>query len=241
MRAAGIPTRVVTGYQGGTFNRYANYWIVRQSEAHAWDEIWIAGRGWVRIDPTAVVAPERVERGSGDSFAAADSFTSRWAQQTPWLADLRLRIDAFEQVWRQRFLKFDKSSQEQLLALVNIPHPSLRELVLVLAAGLILGLLWLTWQVHRELRPRPQDPLARAYEHLCRKLAAAGVPRSGHEGAEAYAERVAAARPDLAAAVTRLCMRYSDLRYGLSQSEGGPKAFASDVRAFRPRDSRGFS
>ena len=63
LRAAGIPTRVVTGYQGGTFNRYADYWIVRQSDAHAWDEIWVDGHGWLRIDPTSAIAPERVEYG----------------------------------------------------------------------------------------------------------------------------------------------------------------------------------
>ncbi len=63
MRAAGIPARVVTGYQGGTFNRFADYWILRQSDAHAWDEVWIDGRGWLRVDPTAAIAPNRVEHG----------------------------------------------------------------------------------------------------------------------------------------------------------------------------------
>ena len=70
MRAAGVPARVVIGYQGGTFNRYGGYWIIRQSDAHAWDEIWLEGRGWVRVDPTAAIAPERIERGSADVLDA---------------------------------------------------------------------------------------------------------------------------------------------------------------------------
>jgi transglutaminase-like putative cysteine protease len=212
MRAAGIPARVVTGYQGGTFNRYADYWIVRQSQAHAWNEIWIETRGWVRIDPTSVVAPERVERGVNPALGSSSSFASRWQERTPWLADLRLRLDALEQEWRQRLLRFDKKSQENLLTFLGIPEPDGQKLVMVLAVGLALGLCWLTWQAHRELRPAPKDPLLRAYAQLCRKLAAAGIPRIPHEGAEAYAARVAAARPDLAAAVTRLCSCYSELR-----------------------------
>ena len=82
MRAAGIPARVVTGYQGGTFNRYADYWILRQSDAHAWNEIWIEGRGWVRIDPTSAIAPERVERGLNEALAADEPLAGRWQRHS---------------------------------------------------------------------------------------------------------------------------------------------------------------
>jgi len=102
MRAAGIPTRIVTGYQGGTYNPYAGYWIVRQSNAHAWDEIWIAGRGWLRVDPTAAVAPDRVEPGL-DGTPAVERGALGLRAQLPWITDLRLRLDALGQVWRQRF------------------------------------------------------------------------------------------------------------------------------------------
>jgi len=241
MRAAGIPTRVVTGYQGGTFNRFADYWIVRQSDAHAWDEIWIDGRGWLRIDPTAAIAPERVERSSNETLEAEEPLATRWHRRTPWLTDLRLRLDALHQMWRERILRFDQRSQDQLLLLLRIPEPDGQKLVMVLAIGLALGLSWLTWQVRRDLQPPAKDPLIRAYERLCRKLAAVGLPRRPHEGAEAYAERVAQARPDLAAAVTALCRRYTLLRYGPSQADGGRLAFISGVREFRPRDFRASS
>jgi len=233
MRAAGIPARVVTGYQGGTFNRFADYWIVRQSDAHAWDEVWIAGRGWLRIDPTAAIAPGRVEHGSDDASGADEPLGSRW-RHTPWFADARLRLDALRQLWRERILFFDQDSQQQMLEYLRIPEPDGRKLVMVLAAALTMALFWLTWAVRRELEPAPKEPLLRHYSRLCAKLAAAGVPRMPHEGAEAYAVRVARCRPDLAASVTALCRRYTALRYAAAPARITIGQFAAAVRAFRP-------
>lgn len=236
-RAAGIPTRVVTGYQGGTFNGYADYWIVRQSDAHAWDEIWVDGRGWLRVDPTSAIAPERVEYGLSGAGYASERMAGRWHRRTPWFADLRLRLDALHQLWRQRILRFDPRSQEKLLLLLRIPEPDGQKLVMVLAVGLGAALAWLTWQVRRELKPPTKDSLRRAYDRLCAKLAAAGLPRNPHEGAEAYAARIAQLRPDLAAAVTGLCRRYSQLRYGANPANASASVpeFISAVREFRPR------
>jgi len=237
MRAAGIPARVVTGYQGGTFNRFANYWILRQSDAHAWDEVWIQGQGWLRIDPTSVIAPERVERGLNDLVAAGAPLTSRWQQRTPWLTDTRLRLDALRLLWRERILRFDESSQERLLGFLHIPEPDGQKLTLVLTLCLVAGMSWLTWQVRRELKPRPSDPVNRAYEQLCRRLAAVGLRRMPYEGAETFAARVAAERPDLAI-VRSLCRRYSELRYAAGPPAAAAAAaaatFVAGVRAFRP-------
>jgi protein-glutamine gamma-glutamyltransferase len=235
MRAAGIPARVVTGYQGGTFNRFADYWILRQSDAHAWDEIWVEGRGWLRVDPTSAVAPERVERGLGEVLAAGESLGSRWQRRTPWITDMRLRLDALHQLWRERILRYDQRSQNKLLLLLRIPEPDGQKLVLVMAVGLGVALCWLTWQVRRELQPPTKDPLVRAYDSLCRKLAAIGLPRKAHEGAEAYAARIAELRPDLAAALTALCRGYSQLRYGAARTSDAQLSFISGVRAFHPR------
>ncbi len=234
MRAVDIPARVVTGYQGGTYNRFADYWILRQSDAHAWDEVWIEGQGWLRVDPTASIAPERVERGLNDMVAANGPVTSRWQQRTPWLSDTRLRLDALRLLWRERILQFNQGSQERLLNALHVPEPDGQKLALVLAACLMAGMSWLTWQVRRELKPRPTDPVARAFALLCRRLAAAGLQRMPHEGAEAFAARVAAARPDLASAVRALCRRYSELRYAAAVSPAGTANFIASVRAFRP-------
>jgi hypothetical protein len=235
MRAGGIPARVVTGYQGGTYNRFADYWILRQSDAHAWDEVWIEGQGWLRIDPTSMIAPERVDRGLTDLVAPGHALTSRWQQRTTFLTDTRLRFDALGLLWRQRILGFDQSSQEKLLSLLHVPDPDGQKIALTLAVCLIAGMAWLTWAVRRELHVRPRDPLIRAYDRLCRRLAVLGLPRQPHEGAEVFAARIAVRRPDLAQPVTALCRRYSDLRYGAAPADAAIAAFVAAARRFRPR------
>jgi protein-glutamine gamma-glutamyltransferase len=234
MRAAGIPARVVTGYQGGTFNRFADYWILRQSDAHAWTEIWIEGRGWLRIDPTSAIAPSRVERGLADAASADGPLISRWQRRTPWLADTRLRLDALRQLWRERILLFDQDSQQKVLEWLNIPEPDGQKLVMLLTAAMTLVFGWLTWAVRREINPARKEPLIRAYSRLCAKLAAVGMPRLAHEGAEDYAARVAQGRPDLGPAVIGLCRHYSLLRYAAAPARLSVGQFDAAVRAFRP-------
>jgi transglutaminase-like putative cysteine protease len=234
MRAAGIPARVVTGYQGGVFNRFGDYRILHQSDAHAWDEIWIDGTGWVRFDPTSAIAPTRVDPSITETRAAQESASGRW-RRFAWIEDFRLRLDALGQLWRERVLQFNQLSQLKLLASLGIPEPDGQKIVMLLGAGLALAFAWLTWQIRREQRPRPKDPLVRAYGSLCRKLAGVGLARKPHEGAETFAARVAIERPDLARAVIALCQRYSNLRYGPRCSRDAVFSFASGVRAFRPR------
>lgn len=234
-RAAGIPARVVTGYQGGTLNPYGDYWIVRQSDAHAWDEVWIEGRGWLRIDPTSAIAPQRVEGALTDAASAGEALASRWQRSSPWFAGARLRLDFLREVWRERILDFDQDSQRKLLEMLQIPEPDGQKLVMVLAGAMIVVLCWLTWQVRRELDPQPKDSTARAFRRLCIKLAAAGLPRLPHEGAEAYAARVARQRPDLGAAVISLCRQYSSLRYAAPSTAITLGQFEAGVRGFRPR------
>ncbi len=243
MRAAGIPTRIVTGYQGGAYNPYAGYWIIRQSNAHAWDEIWVAGEGWLRVDPTSAIAPARVEAGLEDSLAD-NRLAPGLSAHLPWLLDFRLRLDALGQLWRQRILRFDQLAQFSLLERLGIGEPDAQKVVLAMAAGLALAFGWLMWQLRREQRPQPKDPVVIAYRRLCKKLAGIGLPRAPHEGAEDYAARIASSRPDLGAAVNALCECYSQLRYALPTPRRAAEleSFIARVRAFRPlrrRDSLG--
>jgi hypothetical protein len=109
---------------------------------------------------------------------------------------------------------------------------------MVLAAAMALVLGWLTWKVRRELAPQSLDQAARIYAKLCAKLAAAGVPRWQHEGAEAYAARVAQRRPELGAAVAALCRQYCFLRYAPPSTSVTLSQFQAAVRAFRPKSVR---
>jgi hypothetical protein len=175
-----------------------------------------------------------VERGLADAASADGPLVSRWQRRTPWLADTRLRLDALRQLWRERILLFDQDSQQKVLEWLNIPEPDGQKLVMVLTAAMTLVFGWLTWAVRREINPARKEPLIRAYSRLCAKLAAVGMPRLAHEGAEDYAARVAQGRPDLGPAVIGLCRHYSLLRYAAAPARLTVGQFDAAVRAFRP-------
>ena len=232
MRAAGLPARVVTGYLGGSENPYGGYWIVRQSDAHAWVEVWIGG-AWRRIDPTAAIASARVEtRRQKEGGGAILGVTVRGGRS--WIADVALRVDALRQIWRQRILQFDQSAQQSLLQHLDIPLPDASKLALLVGVAISLAFGWLSWQGRREFSPRSRDRVVRAYAALCRRLEKAGLPRAPGEGAEDYGRRIAAARPELGAGICGLLRRYSDQRYGNGPATpGATRALARDLRAFR--------
>jgi transglutaminase-like putative cysteine protease len=214
MRAARVPSRVVTGYQGAEWNPVGRYFTVRQSDAHAWSEVWIDGRGWTRVDPTAVVAPERLRRGVFELLPDSLSAPARLMRQTPWINRTAQTWDAVNEWWNSRVLKYDLSQQFSLLQGLGFEAPEWKHLGWLLAAGLIAWLLVVGWHVARTGRRAAPDRLARAYLRLCGKLARAGVQREPHQGPLAYADTVKARRPDLAAVARSLLSRYADLRFG---------------------------
>ena len=207
MRAAGIPARVVTGYLGGEYNAAGNYYIVRQSDAHAWAEVWLDATGWQRIDPTAAIAPERVERGLSTVQTAALPYMARMQ----WLYSLRMNWDALSYQWNQWVVGYD--SERQFAYLSRFGLESLSKQVLYLTAGLGIIITLFALSMLRHLFKRERDKTQSAWLKVCRKLARKGLPRAPHEGPHDYAARVAAARPDLAAAIKDLAKRYIALRY----------------------------
>ncbi|HWW79332.1 MAG TPA: DUF3488 and transglutaminase-like domain-containing protein [Steroidobacteraceae bacterium] len=228
MRGAGIPARVVTGYLGGEWNPIGEYFIVRQSDAHSWAEVWLEGRGWTRIDPTAVVEPERLTRGILNLLPNTGSAEARLVRFSPSFAALLQRWDAMNTWWTNHVLKYDFKSQLNLLSRLGIHSPDLSTLGWAFVTALLSWLTWIAWQMDRgPSRVRP-DRLARAYARLCRKLAGIGLPRSAHQGPIAYAETVGERRPDLRDAVRALLTRYAELRYGAPRADSR----AVDVAGF---------
>jgi transglutaminase-like putative cysteine protease len=214
MRAGGVPARVVTGYQGGEWNPIGRYFVVRQSDAHAWAEVWIEGRGWRRVDPTAIVAPERLQRGIIDILPGALSSTTRLLHASPLFERLWQQWDALNIAWTESVVKFDLNMQLGVLERLGVRAADWAALVVALGGGLVAWLAWIAWHVGRSAGPRPADPLARAYVRLCKKLSSAGLARESHEGPIAYGARIARSRPDLASRVEPLLARYAQLRYG---------------------------
>jgi transglutaminase-like putative cysteine protease len=233
MRAAQIPARVVTGYQGGEFNALGNYYIVRQSDAHAWAEVWLEGQGWVRIDPTAAIAPERIERGLSAAVTdfAALPFMARNPPQ--WMRKLRLNWDTLANQWNQWVLGYDTERQFAFLTRLGMESVTWQKMALNMMAGVALIIALFALFMLRHLLKRQPDRVQTAWLKLCRRLAKAGLPRAAHEGAQDYAAHVAAARPELAGAVRDLAARYGTLRYGTAQDERARQEFLRRAAAFR--------
>jgi transglutaminase-like putative cysteine protease len=243
MRLAGIPSRIVLGYLGGEPNPVGGYHMVWQSDAHAWTEVWIAARGWVRVDPTAAVDPLRIDNREASRVLGAGSsvrFTLEQADMLVRLArNLRLFADSMDAAWQDWVLGF--SLADQLALLQRLRLGELREYGLVAlllpALALTLGLLVLGAMRERHRR----DPLAASYAVFCRRLARVGLTRRPSEGPVDFAGHVAAARPDLAPTVERFMRIYLPARYGAAQPSQAPEALAAVLRGFRPRPLRGRS
>ncbi len=234
MRAGGVPARVVTGYLGGQLNPYDGTLTVRQSDAHAWAEVWLADQGWTRVDPTAVVEPERLYRGILDLLPLGLSAPERLLRTWPLLNTALERWDALNGWWNDRVVGFNYRSQLTLLGELGFHSPELRDAAWVFAATLLVWLAWVAWQVGRSPAAPPPDRLGHAYARLCRKLARTGLPRAPHYGPLAYAQAVTRYRADLAPHVGPLLEQYANLRFGPSSDP----AYARDLRSFERAVSR---
>ena len=229
MRAAQVPAHVVTGYLGGEWNPIGDYFLVRQSDAHAWAEVWLEGRGWTRIDPTAVVEPERLRRGVFDLLPDALATRERLLRGSAWLTRALQRWDAANAWWSDHVVKFDYSAQLDLLGRFGIRSPDVRYLGWAFMLALLGWLAIIAWHIGRSARPAAPDALARAYARLCRKLARIGAPRAPYQGPLSLAETLRARRPDLSDRVQPLLRRYTQLRYG----PAAPATRAQDIEEFR--------
>ena len=218
MRIGGIPSRVVMGYLGGELNPLGGHLIVRQSDAHAWTEVWLDGLGWVRVDPTAAVAPSRIERSEILAGLASGRPLRFRVHSSDGLASLihqlRLLGDAIDEGWRHWIVELDRSRQLNMLEWIGMGY--LREyglaLVMTVASAAVLGLLMLG--LIRGNRSDPRSPAERLYFSFRKRLGRLGFEHRASEGPLDYSQRVATARPDLAEPVTAFAKLYASLRYG---------------------------
>jgi hypothetical protein len=228
MRAAGVPARVVTGYLGGEWNPSGGYLVVRQADAHAWAEVWLEGRGWTRVDPTAVVEPERLQRGAFELLSEAMPASTRLLRAAPWLVHLMQRWDAANAWWNDRVVRFDYATQLDVLERLGIHSTDARALGWAFVIVLVTWLAVIAWHLGRSMRPRRPDAVARAYASLCRKLARTGLVRTPQQGPLAYADALRAAHPSLDEGAHVLLAQYTRLRYGAPE----PATRAREVEEF---------
>jgi transglutaminase-like putative cysteine protease len=244
MRAAGVPARVVLGYQGGEYSTAGGYYVVQQADAHAWAEVWLAGSGWVRIDPTAAVAPERIELGGAAlRRLAARGIAPGSLPADAWASALALGVferaarfarnywDLADVTWYTWVAGYDQALQAEFLGLLGMVDVSTRSLVWLLAVvSSTLLLVYALWLL--ALRPR-RDPVQALYARYCHKLARVGLERHPQEGPMAYAARCRARRPALTATIDRVTALYVSIRYGGGAQPGHLRALASAVAGLR--------
>ena len=231
-RAAGIPSRIVTGYLGGEVNELGNYLIVRQADAHAWTEIWLADEGWVRVDPTAAVSPLRVEAGISAAVPRSDPLPMLVRGDFEILRQLRFTWDLMANTWNQWVLGYTPERQRQFLVGMGIDDTAWYTLTVIMLglAGIIVVVLAIF--MLRRLRSRVEDPARIVYFRFCDKLRRKGLARAAEEGPLDYALRLKQTRPDLAPAVSAITELYIRLRYGATRSSSELQQLRQYVKQF---------
>ena len=211
LRAAGIPARVVTGYQGGEINPRGGYLIVRQSDAHAWAEAVVDGR-WQRFDPTAAVAPSRIERGLYGSVPAGDPVPLFAREDGGFLKNLQLIADAINHQWRRNVIEFNRDRQRALWRDWKLDQFAPWQMVAAVAGGVTAwGMAVLAWFAARRKR---RERALTLWEDACWRLARSGLPRMDHEGPLAFAERASHRWPQFEIAFRAIGESFAMLRYG---------------------------
>lgn len=213
MRAANVPARVVTGYQGGLLNPGTNYYIIRQADAHAWVEVWLEGQGWQRVDPTFVISPSRIERGLGNSFAGA-ALPMMLRSDNFWLKTVRLKMDVFVNNWNQWVIGYDDKRQMDLLKKLGINDFLSISFLMWLAGGIVVSLggfaLWLLLSN----RAPPLDSASLYYLRFCKKMAKQQLHKAPSETVLQFAARCQQQLPLQTAAIMEITQLYQQARYG---------------------------
>ena len=186
--------------------------IVRQSDAHAWSEVWLKGRGWVRFDPTAAASPVRVESGVAAAVPATDPLPLMARTSLLWLRQARDNWDALANKWNQLVLGYTPERQREFLTSVGMNEPSWENMALTLFWGVVGLLALLTAWLLRRMRTR--DPVQRLWLRFCAKLGRKGSPRAAHEGPADFVARAAERYPGEAERIRGIGERYIALRYG---------------------------
>jgi transglutaminase-like putative cysteine protease len=213
MRTAGIPARVVTGYQGGEYNRVGDYLIVRQSDAHAWTEVWLKGKGWVRVDPTAAVSPGRIEQGL-DDVLTGENPGFRIKNRSPIFGNLLYSWDNLQHGWNDWVLDYDHRRQSDFLRDLEVGIDDWGDMIFALIAMMLFvtgGYWFASW--FRE-RPRKPELYEIYFNQLLKKLQKLGLEKAPSEDTRAFLQRVKSRGFSQPGQVTKVIDLYNLIKYG---------------------------
>lgn len=231
MRMAGIPARIVTGYQGGWFSDLGDYLLVRQSDAHAWTEVWLQGDGWTRVDPTAAVSPLRVESGSLSALGSP-----RHVLDYDWIRSIRNSADIVQQRWNDLIIEYGAGQQARLFAPLGLGHMTPSMLVGVLFAITLVSSAIIFPIVLRIKGPASKDPVQKIWQKFLKRLLSAGYKPRASDGAMELARSASIVLPAVSSRIYDIADLYTRSRYApapppLSQLKQA-------VQAFRPNKKR---
>jgi protein-glutamine gamma-glutamyltransferase len=212
MRAAGLPARIVTGYQGGELNPNGNYLIVRQSDAHAWAEVWLQGQGWVRIDPTAAVSPERVEQGIGDALRDNDALPLMARHDFPLLRKAFLNWDSINNGWNQWVLGYDDKKQLEFLSKLSGKNLQSSDLVFWMMSAIVLVMLSTSYLLFKQNKLK-LNAAQRLYARYLQQLKPLKLAPKMGETAHDFAKRVVAQLPQNERAIMTIADEFNTLQY----------------------------
>ena len=240
LRMAGLPTRVVIGYQGGEYNAIGGYHVVRQSDAHAWTETWIPEDGWIRVDPIAAVAPERIALGLTRGGTAAPSTLAGRIGNLTLLRQAALAWDAVNTFWNDWVIGYGPVLQRSLLEWLGIERPRSRHLLWLTAGATVAMLVVLTfWLGHASRRRGDVDPAARQFARFARGLERRRIdPPGPGETPTAYAARACRLLPEAADAIAGVVTSYLRARYEADASGAALRELQDRVGDFRLRYAR---
>lgn len=235
MRAAGIPSRVVLGYQGGTINPLNKIMTVRQSDAHAWSEVWLEKRGWVRIDPTATIAPQRIEINLEAALDPSELLPFHMRINNGLIKDLTFFWDAIDNEWNQWVVGYDSTLQKRLFDTILNQRIELSEIILLMVIFFTSGLIIISLTIIKPWHKEKIDPVVKTYNQFCRKLSTVGIHREPYEGPVDFATRAIDQLPEKKAAIELITRLYTKLRYETSGIERHLKQLKQLTRNFKAR------
>ncbi|MDH5387043.1 MAG: DUF3488 and transglutaminase-like domain-containing protein [Gammaproteobacteria bacterium] len=238
MRAAGVPARVVIGYQGGTINPVDDYMIVRQSDAHAWAEIWTDNDGWVRVDPTAAVSPDRINYGIANAGLDEAGLPSVIVLNSEFLLQLRYKIDSLNHSWNKWVVGFDEKKQKELFEMLGVDDIDKATLFSWMVVAMTLsGALVFLWVFKQGEKKSKRDVAAYYYSIFCQKFEKSGLTKEPSESADEFLVRIVHDFPDLKQKAEVITHYYQRIRYGDDDSDNRKKQFIHAVKLFAVNSS----
>ena len=237
-RAAGLPARIVVGYQGGEFNPLAEFILVRESDAHAWAEVWLPDKGWTRVDPTSLVAPARIEHGTRQIHPELYASPLWDIQGLKWMysawTQVNMAWDALNYNWREWVVGYSNRQQSSLFSALGLTadiRDFLPQLILITLGIFLTFMLFLAFVLYVS-SPTKQDPVQTLYLRFQKKLKKAGIHSLAYEGPLDLAYRAGKIRPDLDAKIQNIISLYIAQRFGPNPTDHGLRRLREAVRQF---------